>query len=118
MPRGKDFAAALRERGFQVELLEDHFRGDVPDEEWLPRVGEWGWIILTKDDQIRKREVERNALLRSGARAFILSSGNIPRDQMISMIVNALPKIQRFVSKNQPPFIARITKASDVRKIE
>lgn len=108
----------MRGHGLQVELLKYHFPGDAPDAEWLPKVGEWGWIILTKDDQIRKREVERNALLRSGARAFILSSGNIPRDQMISMIVNALPKIERFVSKNQPPFIARITKASDVRKIE
>lgn len=114
----KVVANALREHGFSVELLEDRFTNDAADEEWLPKVGERGWLILTKDDKIRRRPVERDALLRSGARAFILPSGNMSGKEMAATVVNALPSIQRFVDKNQPPFIARITRSGDVRKIE
>ena len=114
----KVVANALREQGFPVELLEDRFANDAADEEWLPKIGELGWLILTKDDKIRRRPVERDALLRSGARAFVLPSGNMSGQEMASTVVKALPKIQRFVNKNQPPFIARISKAGDVRKIE
>lgn len=106
---------ALREKGLSVALLKEHFPIDTPDEEWLPEVGEWGWLILTKDDRIRRRPLERDALMRSGARAFILPSGNMLGDEMAFAIVNALPKILKFVAKHPPPFIARIFKSGDVR---
>jgi len=114
----KVVANALREHGFSVELLEDRFTSDAADEEWLPEIGELGWLILTKDDKIRRRPVERDALLRSGARAFILPSGNMSGKEMAATITKALPRIQRFVGKNQPPFIARISRSGDVRKLE
>ena len=114
----KVVANALREQGFSVELLEDHFANDVADEEWLSKMGELGWLIFTKDDKIRRRPVERDALLRSGARALILPSGNMSGKEMATTVVDALPRIQRFVSKNEPPFIARIMRSGDVRKLE
>ena len=110
----KVIATALRDQGLTVALLKEHFPTNTPDEEWLPAVGQRGWLILTKDDRIRRRPVERQALQRSQARAFILPSGNMSGDEMASAIVNALPKIRRVVGKTQPPFIARITKAGDV----
>lgn len=110
----KVIAQALRQQGCRAELLKKHFEINVPDEEWLPEVGRRGWLILTKDDRIRKRPAEREALIQSGARAFILPSGNMSGEDMASAIANALPKIQRFVAKNSPPFIARISKAGEV----
>ncbi|MCY4388977.1 MAG: hypothetical protein OXC18_17940 [Desulfurellaceae bacterium] len=110
----KVVAQALRQQGCRVELLKEHFEIDVLDEEWLPEVGRRGWLILTKDDRIRRRPAEREALMQSGARAFILPSGNMSGEDMASAIANALPKIQRFVTKNPPPFIARISKAGEV----
>ena len=52
--------------------------------------------------------------MRGGARAFILPSGNMSGDEMASAIVKALPKIQKFVARNSPPFTARISKAGEV----
>lgn len=97
-----------------MALLKEYFAIEALDEEWLPEVGQRGWLILTKDDRIRRRPVEREALMQSGARAFILPSGNMSGEEMASAIVNALPKIQRFVARNPPPFIARISKAGGV----
>ena len=110
----KVIAHALRQQGLKVALLKEHFATDALDEEWLPEVGRRGWLILTKDDRIRRRPVERQALMQGNARAFILPSGNMSGEEMASAIVNALPRIQKFVTKNPPPFIARISKAGEV----
>jgi hypothetical protein len=39
------------------------------DPQWLPIVGKAGLVLLTRDKRIRKRPVERKALLGSGLRA-------------------------------------------------
>ena len=70
--------------------------------------------VISGDRTLRRRPVEREALMRGGARAFILPSGNMSGDEMASAIVKALPKIQKFVARNSPPFIARISKAGEV----
>ena len=114
----KVIAQALRQQELNVELLKEHFAIDARDEDWLPDVGQRGWLILTKDDRIRRRSVEREALMQSGARAFILPSGNMSGDEMASAIVKALPEIRRFVASTPSPFIARISKAGTVRLLD
>ncbi len=42
------------------------FGTGTPDVDWLPRVGARGWILITKDKNIRKREVELRALKQAG----------------------------------------------------
>ena len=111
---GKVIQDALCKQGLSAVRLKEHFPINTPDEKWLPVVGKWGWLILTKDDRIRKRPMERDALMRSGARAFFLSSGNMSGDEMASAIVNALPNIEKFLAKHPPPFIARIFKGGEV----
>lgn len=32
------------------------------DEDWIPQVSAWGWVILTKDKNIRRRAGEREAV--------------------------------------------------------
>lgn len=110
----RSIAQALRQQGLNVVLLKEHFAIEALDEEWLPEVGRRGWLILTKDDRIGRRPVEREALMQSGARAFILPSGNMSGEERAAVIVNALPKIHRFVARNPPLFIARISKAGEV----
>jgi PIN like domain len=52
-PRQARRAGALRVAGAQIEVHDDHFPQDAPDELWLPEVGRRGWAVLTKDDRIR-----------------------------------------------------------------
>ena len=114
----KIIAQALRQQECNVELLKEHFAVDARDEDWLPEVGQRGWLVLTKDDRIRRRPVEREALMQSGARVFILPSGNMSGDEMASAIVKALPKIRRFVASTPPPFIARVSRVGEVRSLD
>lgn len=101
-------ATALRAKGVVVHSHNDHFAPDAPDEEWLTAAGSHGWVVLTKDEKIRHRELERDALIHAQVRAFILVSGNLTGSQMAEAFVKALPKMLRFVAQHDPPFIAKV----------
>jgi len=93
-------ADALRQAGAEVQIHDDHFRQDTPDEEWLREVGPRRWIVLTKDTQIRYRAHERAALMQAGVRAFVLIAGNLAGREMAEIFVKALPTIRRFVARH------------------
>ena len=40
-------------------------------------ISAWGWVILTKDKNSRRRLGEREAVILPGARVVTLSSGNM-----------------------------------------
>jgi PIN like domain len=59
---GRFVADALAADGFDVRPYYEHFAGRR-DIEWLPEVGELRWIVLTKDKNIRRRQLEVDAIL-------------------------------------------------------
>ncbi len=95
-------------------MLTDRFDQDSPDAEWLPIVGKQGCVVLTKDTQIRKNQVEIVKLLESGAPCFILTSAEMTGAQMALAFCTALPDIRRFLRKFSPPYVATVTPAGKV----
>lgn len=110
----KRIAAALREAGLSVESHDDNFATDAPDVDWLPIVGERGWIVLTKDANINRRPLERMAVARSGVCLFILASQNLSGNDMIEILMKAIVPMQNLVRKHPAPFIAKIYRDSKV----
>ena len=49
----------------------------LKDEVWLEDVGRRGWVVLMKDDAIRRRPAEREALIASAVRAFCLTNAQL-----------------------------------------
>ena len=92
----------------------DRFRHDVSDIEWLTVAGHEGWIVLTRDKNIRLREIERNALVSAKVAAFVFTGGNASAIEMTETIVAALPRMEKFLAKTRPPFICRITASGQV----
>jgi len=101
---------ALRNAGASIELHKDHFAHDEKDTVWLEECGRRGWVVLTKDRNIRYNLVERQALLDSGVAAFVLTSGQLTGIEMAHAYVKALPKIASLLVKQSLPFIARVHK--------
>ena len=58
-------------------MLVDHFDSGIPDEALLSAVGARGWAFLSKDRNIRRRPLERQALLNAGVRAFLLTTADV-----------------------------------------
>jgi predicted nuclease of predicted toxin-antitoxin system len=105
---GKSIGKALEDLGVKVEFHNQHFPPDSPDIEWLPIVSERGWIVLTKDENIGRNELEIQAMALANAKVFALVSGNIKREDMINIFVNAMEKIDKFAQGNNAPFIAKV----------
>jgi hypothetical protein len=95
---GKAVPTALRADGHTVERHDDHFAPTTPDVDWLAEVGRRGWVVLSKDPAIRRRDDEREALLRGNVRAFFLARGNQSALQMIATFRAAMPEIQRLAA--------------------
>lgn len=97
-----------------MEIHSDHFPDDATDELWLTECGRKGWVVLTKDKQIRYNELERQALLSAGVASFILISGNLTGSDEAMAYVKALPKMAGYLSNQKKPFIAKVDKSGNV----
>jgi predicted nuclease of predicted toxin-antitoxin system len=114
---GKKIAEPLKAAGAIVHLHDDYFEQNVEDQDWLFEVGQRGWIVLTKDKWIRRRPIEREALLNANLKVFCFMSGSISFSEMAVIFANALPAIQETAEKKLPPFIAGIYRDATVKII-
>ena len=110
----KRFLQALRENGATIEIHSDHFAPDALDTEWLPVVSQKGWVVLTKDARIGRNPLELMAIARENVSVFILWSGNLPSQEIASLFVSIVTKLERFTNNHPAPFIAKIYKDRSV----
>jgi uncharacterized protein YbjT (DUF2867 family) len=106
----KIIAAKLRQCGLTVEVHDDHFPQNAPDEDWLLEVGKRRWIVLTKDDRMRYRPAALEAYRSNKVRVFIFGSGEMKAQEMADAFITALLRILRLVRNNPAPFFARISR--------
>jgi hypothetical protein len=76
-----------------VEVHDGHFPIEAEDVDWLPVVGQKGWVLISKDKAIRRNPLERAALLNANVRSFFLTGGNLTGPEMAAI-----------------PFIATVTR--------
>ena len=98
----------LRAMGITVEIHDNHFPQNTLDAEWIPKVGEWGWVILTKDEQIARNTLERQAVTRAKIRMFTLASTKLTGEEIAIAFQKAIIPMLKFIEKNDPPFIAKV----------
>jgi hypothetical protein len=75
---------------------------ELEDERWLRDVGRRGWVVLMKDDAIRRRPSERDALAEAGLRAFCLTNANLRAAEQTARFVSCLDRILRQAAKPGP----------------
>jgi len=107
----KQVAQALREAGATVEVHDDHFPQATPDVDWLAEVGRRGWVVLSKDERIRRNRIERTALEAARVRAFFLTQQDITGQEMAELFSNALPGMTRRAVSEPAPFIFTISRS-------
>ena len=65
-----------------------------------------GWIILTKDKNIRRRAGEREAVVTEEARIITLTSGNMKGADMAALFVGHLAEMEELAARQPAPFVA------------
>ena len=77
----------------------------------LATVGASGWIALTHDQRIRYKANERDAVMRNGV-AMIVLIGKASYSVLAQSFVSSIERIEAFVERNRPPFIAKLFRPS------
>lgn len=102
----KHLAGALRELGFTAHTMASVYgetvAQELEDEEWLSDAGARGWVVLMKDDAIRRRPSERDALAAARVRAFCLTNANLRAVEQTARVVGCLDRILRQAAKPGP----------------
>lgn len=75
----------------------------------MPAVGANGWIVLTKDKNIRRNPLEIETMLNAGVRAFVLTATELRKEQQAEILLKAMRKIER-LSKQNGPYVFNITR--------
>jgi len=101
---GKSVGRLLRGVGVAVELHDDHFAQTELDRNWIPIVTGRGWVILTKDKNIRRPSGEREDVLLAGAKVFTLTSGNMNAANMAAIFIRFVDEIEQIAATQTPPF--------------
>ncbi|HJW10746.1 MAG TPA: hypothetical protein VJ598_03110 [Albitalea sp.] len=110
--------AALREAGIPFVAHRSLFEPDTPDTTWIAEVGRRGWVVVTRDQEIRRRPNELRAVRDAGLHLFALTSGNLSAADTAAVIAKAWPSIQRWVAHTLPPALFSITRSGEVRQID
>ena len=114
----KYVAEALRIAGATVEVHDDHFPQTTPDVEWLAEVGRRGWVVLSKDERIRRNRIERAALEAAHVRAFFLTQQDITGQEMANLFRDALPSMTNWAISQPAPFIITISRSGRLSRVK
>jgi hypothetical protein len=114
----KYVAEALRTAGATVEVHDDHFPQTTPDVDWLAEVGRRGWVVLSKDERIRRNRIEREALEAAHVRAFFLTQQDITGQEMANLFRDALPGMTNRTISQPAPFIFTISRSGKFSRVK
>jgi len=108
----------LRAGGIELITLAEHYGRpqdeDVDDPTWITEASERGWILFMKDQRIRRRPAERQAIIDSRARCFCLSDGSLGFADMAGRYLANWPAIVR-ASAQPGPFLYSVRAAEIAR---
>lgn len=110
-------AEALRAAGAHVEVHIDHFHQAAPDVEWIPEVGRRGWVLITKDKNIRRNPLERAAYENARLRGFVLTGTDMGGKEVADLLVVCLPGMVRRAAGRQGPLLFAISRGGIFTKL-
>jgi len=110
-------ADALRRAGARVEVHIDHFAQDAPDLEWIPEIGRRGWVLITKDENIRRNPRERAAYQEAELRGFIVTGGDMSGGDLAELLVSRLSGMVRRVANKRGPLLFTLSRGGTFTKL-
>jgi PIN domain-containing protein len=103
---GKSIVEGLRALGLTVHSMADIYGEKqaqrLADETWLRDAGKNDWVVLTKDDAIRRRPAERDALNDAAVRVFCLTTAKLRGSEQTERFAENRHRILRQAKKPGP----------------
>jgi hypothetical protein len=112
-----DVPKALRSAGYRCERHDDHWPQTTEDSVWLAGVATRKWVVLTKDERIRYRPLELQALESARLRTFIMICRNVRGEDTARILLAAMPRILAVIGAQKGPFIYYVYKDSRIKRV-
>jgi hypothetical protein len=112
-----DVPAAVASGLLPTEIIHIHdnlFAQNSEDVPWLTLVGKNRWVGLTKDDAIRRRPLEKGALIAMNSAVFIFSNPNLKGATIGAGFKVALPRMRKSIKRFDTPIIGRVNQAGEL----
>jgi len=108
---------ALRRAEIPFVAHRDHFAPACPDTEWLNVAGREGWIVITRDQAIRRKPNELQVFREAKVTLFALASGNATAEDTARLLVELYPRILRQARAATPPAMFSVTLAGGINPV-
>jgi hypothetical protein len=90
----------------------------TPDEVWLATAGTQRWIVLMRDQRIRHRPLEIQALRFSRVGAFVVTAGQATARDTAMVVLGKLPKILNIWRSERKPFLYTLGMTGALSKVK
>lgn len=111
-------ANALRKAGAIVEVHDDHFPQEAEDVVWIPAIAAHGWVLITRDQNIRYNALERAAYEAARLRGYIVTGKGMGGAEFAELMVACLPEMTRKVSRAQGPLLYTISRGGSFTRMK
>lgn len=108
---------ALRDSGIRFVAHNERFAPACPDVEWLEVAGREGWIVITRDQAIRRKANELEAFRNHRVIVFALASGNALAEDTARLLVELYPKILRISATAGRPAMFSVTLGRTITRV-
>jgi len=110
---------ALRELGKPVAYITDILPRGTADLTIFQKLGELGWILVTQDQNIKRKKHERAAMKQAALGAFIFT-GRAEKDidSMTILILKHFQQMQNFESSTRRQFIFGISDKGSIDRLD
>ncbi len=106
---GKQYGYALRAVKVPIQLhIERYPTADaesIPDRRWIKEATAEGYVLITRDGDIRRTQTELAAVIAANARMFVLETGNATPFDYLRATMLAWPKLLEIEAAEAPPFM-------------
>lgn len=99
----KRLGEALKTAGIEHIAHHERFAPSCPDDEWLSAAGQENWIVVTRDQNIRRKANELKAFRDAGLIVFALASGNASAADTANLLVDLYPRFLQLARNTKRP---------------
>lgn len=112
----RSVADALRKIGKDAVAKIELFEQDTKDPVWLRKVGESGWLGITRDIHIRSRPGEVRAIVAHNVGCFILTYKNdLKKEEIVRIVLDNIEGMEEKFRTTPKPFLYTVTKDGEFR---
>ena len=108
----------MRAAGVTVRHAGEAFPFGTVDAAWLADCGQRKWVVLSRDQRIRRRPLELLALQESGVAAFVFTGGEATAEDTATVATALLQKFADMAVSEPKPFLYTFGLARRLSKVK